>query len=435
MSVSASRPEGFAVHPAGRQPLTVVSDGHDAARHDIGSSSDLWATMPAEIAARFRPHVSRIAQDVVAEIRRSVPEYADDPNSRISKLMTRGVERAVTHCIDSIGKPQNNQREWTETLRARGRLEFRDGRTMDALQAAYRVGGRAAWRAVSEIGISLGIPTVALSVGAEAIFAFVNDISILSLEGYSDEQARAAGTFDRRRQRLMEMILQQPASSPAAINELAKATNWSRPELLSVVALEAGEGANLAPTPNFDLAVLLDLESSQPSLITTDPERHLRNFVTELPGWRAVIGPEVRFAEAPRSLEWARRALSLIHTGTLPDKPVVWCRDHLATMWLLTDELLVDELARRSLAPLDELSPNQRARLSETLLAWLETRGAVPEIATELDVHPQTVRYRMRQLESLFGDRLNNPDDRLEMELALRGQRLLRRHEVPPEAD
>jgi DNA-binding PucR family transcriptional regulator len=35
-------------------------------------------------------------------------------------------------------------------------------------------------------------------------------------------------------------------------------------------------------------------------------------------------------------------------------------------------------------------------------------------------VHPQTVRYRMRQLRDLFGERLEDPDSRFELALALR---------------
>ena len=40
-------------------------------------------------------------------------------------------------------------------------------------------------------------------------------------------------------------------------------------------------------------------------------------------------------------------------------------------------------------------------------------------------MHPQTVRYRMHQVIDLFGDRLNNADDRLDMEIALRAEALL----------
>jgi len=37
-----------------------------------------------------------------------------------------------------------------------------------------------------------------------------------------------------------------------------------------------------------------------------------------------------------------------------------------------------------------------------------------------LEVHPQTVRYRVRRLRELFGDALEDPEQRFELGLALR---------------
>jgi len=39
-------------------------------------------------------------------------------------------------------------------------------------------------------------------------------------------------------------------------------------------------------------------------------------------------------------------------------------------------------------------------------------------------VHPQTVRYRSGQIRELWGDEIDNPDRRFELELVLRAQRL-----------
>ena len=61
-----------------------------------------------------------------------------------------------------------------------------------------------------------------------------------------------------------------------------------------------------------------------------------------------------------------------------------------------------------------------RARLTETLRAWLDRPGQVQAVAAELGVHPQTVRYRLRQLRELFGTRLEDPEARFELSLALR---------------
>jgi DNA-binding PucR family transcriptional regulator len=60
--------------------------------------------------------------------------------------------------------------------------------------------------------------------------------------------------------------------------------------------------------------------------------------------------------------------------------------------------------------------------LTETLAAWLDRPGQVQAVAAALDVHPQTVRYRVRQLRDLFGDRLDDPDARFELSLALRAR-------------
>jgi len=69
----------------------------------------------------------------------------------------------------------------------------------------------------------------------------------------------------------------------------------------------------------------------------------------------------------------------------------------------------------------------QRQRLAETFSAWLETRGTAPEMAERLKVHPQTVRYRMRNLERTLGGQLRDPDARFAIELVLRAARLRER--------
>ena len=70
-------------------------------------------------------------------------------------------------------------------------------------------------------------------------------------------------------------------------------------------------------------------------------------------------------------------------------------------------------------------SPGTRPVQQETLLAWLQSGGNAREVARRLHIHPQTARYRLRQLQLLFGDALHEPDARFELEIALRAERLL----------
>jgi DNA-binding PucR family transcriptional regulator len=53
------------------------------------------------------------------------------------------------------------------------------------------------------------------------------------------------------------------------------------------------------------------------------------------------------------------------------------------------------------------------------LRAWLLHHGRREQIAAELFVHPQTVRYRMSQLRELYGSRLEDPRCVLELTIAL----------------
>jgi DNA-binding PucR family transcriptional regulator len=144
-----------------------------------------------------------------------------------------------------------------------------------------------------------------------------------------------------------------------------------------------------------------------------------------LRGWAAAIGPAVPLARAALSLRWARDALALARAGVIPvGGGPVRCDQHLSTLLILADEDLARTLRNRRLAPLARLRPGQRDRIAETLLAWLQLGENAAEVAQRIHVHPQTVRYRLRQITELFGDQLRDPDLRFELQLALRVRQL-----------
>ena len=66
------------------------------------------------------------------------------------------------------------------------------------------------------------------------------------------------------------------------------------------------------------------------------------------------------------------------------------------------------------------LPERPRVKLEATLRAWLDHQGRVEETAAALGIHPQTVRYRLAQLRERFGTRLDDPDGRFGLALALR---------------
>jgi|SRR5437868_4087031 len=233
------------------------------------------------------------------------------------------------------------------------------------------------------------------------------------------------------RGRLLDLLLSGRASAPEAVAELARAADWRLPKTVAAVALDGPGRPALSPDvlyhrPILSPDVLYGLSLPIPCLLVPDPNGPGRaQLITSgLQGWRSAIGPALPLAEAATSLRWASEALALSRRGILPGGAgPIRCADHLATLLLFKDELLVATLTEVRLAPLAHLRPSQQDRLAETLLAWLRHGQSAGEVAAHLHIHPQTVRYRLRQLDELYGDQLADPDVRFELEIVLRARR------------
>jgi DNA-binding PucR family transcriptional regulator len=86
---------------------------------------------------------------------------------------------------------------------------------------------------------------------------------------------------------------------------------------------------------------------------------------------------------------------------------------------LTQDRDLLERAAAQRLEPLMKLRPAQRHRLAETFLASLECGFNATQVSLRLQVHAQTIRYRVRQLETFFGDAIYDPGRRLEFHMLL----------------
>lgn len=235
----------------------------------------------------------------------------------------------------------------------------------------------------------------------------------------------------RARQALFAALAEDRCLPERALAELARQAGWPLPGRVRAVVL-AGTSAAEAAQVGLQLAAalgqgLLGTLDTDVCVLVPDPGPEARAALAAVLGGRtAAVGHTVPVADAASSLRWARRLLSLTPPGAAPAHRPVFVDDHLSDLLLLQDESLARALSARWLRPLEGLTPRQSERLEVTLLAWLESGGA-PEAARTLQVHPQTVRYRLRQIEKLFGPALREPRMRFELELALRSRRLMDR--------
>jgi PucR C-terminal helix-turn-helix domain len=359
---------------------------------------------------------------VIEAIRERVPAYRRPLRGRFGAGIRGGVAEALAQFADLVADPELDRSGADAVYRGLGRGEYRERRSLDALLAAYRLGARVSWRRVSAIAIEAGVDRRTLALLAEAVFAYIDELSALSAEGYAQAQSVAAGESERRRRRLAALLL-DPAASEDEVRAAAAEAGWEPPTRIAALAWDGDGRRLLGRLPAGTLVADPGGDGTSGLALLPDPDAPGLDRLLERArvGGPAVVGPSTSWLAAARSAERARAVLRLVEQGVVAAAGLTRAEEHLGALVAHGDELALAELAERRLAPLDRETPASRTRLAQTLRAWLDHQGEVTRVAAELHVHPQTVRYRLGRLRERFGDDLDDPQARFELALALRG--------------
>ena len=383
--------------------------------------------MNDQVVAALRAGLPEVAERTVAAVTVEVPSYADAFSGRMGQRIESAVQMALgaflqlaTRAQDSgPGPPLTPALDGAYEL---GRGEARQGRSMDALLAAYRVGARVAWREFSRTGVEGGLPPQTIARFAELVFAYIDELSAASVSGHADELASS----DRERRRGLDRLGQQLLAGAPTETLLASAdlVGWVPPETLTAVLVPAAQMRGVVS--RFSQSTLrlgedlpgIDAADSVVLLMVPDVHGSGRpRLLRELRGRLAVVGPARPWTHVNDSYRRVLQARDVLEPPG--DDHVVDTEAHLVELVLGADREAAADLRRTVLAPLAQLRPNSAERLAETLRSWLLHQGQRDAVAAELFVHAQTVRYRMTQLRELFGDRLNDPRSVLELIVAL----------------
>ncbi len=405
------------------------------ARLEVGGE----VLLDPEVVATLRAQLPAAAGLALTAVTDEVPEYARTLRADIAS----DIEQAIAAALDTFLRllapdPQDPGAAPLDAAR-RGAYELGRGealadRTADALLAAYRIGARASWRAMSSIAVEQGTPAPVIARFAELVFAYIDELSAASVAGHADEVAASGRRQQQRRDLLGRTLL---AGAPTAtLVELADQAAWPLPDTLTAVLIPAARVHDTLPhLEATTLHVPADatgvaaagvattgvattgaytgpdgagqgLAEATSVLLVADAVRTRSYLRRVLDGRGAVIGPARPWTRAGESLQVAVRARRLRgHDGG----EVLDATDHLADLVVGADPASLQDLRDEVLAPLRGLSPGAADRLRETLRAWLLHLGRRSEVADALHVHPQTVRYRMSQVRDLYGDRLDDP--------------------------
>ncbi|WP_019632992.1 PucR family transcriptional regulator [Actinomadura atramentaria] len=389
--------------------------------------------IPSWVGTRLRPVVEGAADDLLRELLGGAAPWHDPagdapPDRPADHRLREGIVAGLAHFCDLLEDPGAGWDKVASFYRAAGRQLARDGRDPVESHQTLRRSALAAWRGLAALTDELDLDHETLLLVVEAQFSYLDAVSAVVAEGYRAETGDALRDERLRRARLLALLLSDPVGDRAALEALAAQARWPLPATVAAVAVavrpgrpdRAADGAFRPPLPVSD-ELLADQGMPEPSLLLPDPDAPGRAAVLDrlARDWIVAVGPTVPLARARESLRWARDTLTLARRGAFPTERPVRSADHLPSLVVLRAGELIDDAATTRLAPLKDLAPAQRDRLTETLQALLENNFNAAQASRRLRVHPQTVRYRLRQLEDLFGDDLRDPRRCLEMELIL----------------
>lgn len=389
--------------------------------------------IPAYLVAQMRPELPTLFAEIVREICASIPGYAALLDGPYGALIKDNVQRNLATFFARAANPELASPERDELCRAAGRLEALNGHSMDRLHTAYRIGVQVTWRRVIKVARRNNIPMPVMTALVDTLFGYVEEMTALAREGHSEAKAQSAQQLDERRTLLVRRLVEATPITGAVLADFAERAVWQVPDTATPIALSSGAEVLRGALPED---VLADLGDPRPYLLVPgalDGDRE-QLVLAALVSGRAAAGLTVPLAEVSHSLRWARQILVSAAPpvpGPAPgpgpgEKPrpgwLERVEDRVLELLLMTDPNLVRHIAARQLAPLGTMTAARRTRTLETLLAWLSSRGNVEQMAKALQVHPQTVRYRMRGIDKDLGPLLDDPEWRLTTEIVLREQ-------------
>ncbi len=176
------------------------------------------------------------------------------------------------------------------------------------------------------------------------------------------------------------------------------------------------EDAHTPPRSQSDLAMIM-----------TDAMAKIKEAFPAIPPFSVGIGRlHYSVAEICRSFQEARQALSLGRFRQPEDG--ITCYEDLGVLKLLshirTEEL--DDFAQEALGVLMDYDTTNGTELLRTLEIYFQENESLPQAAERLFIHANTLRNRLKKIESVLGTELNQADVRVRFYVACQALRIVR---------
>lgn len=380
-----------------------------------------------DLALALRPLQDALAQRLLAAYRAEIPQYAQVKDPLVLADMT-AVSLAGLRCwFDFLERDRPIDEVLLRPVLEAIRRRAVQGVGMDAMMRAYRIAARVVWQATLELPVDQEL------VGplSTRMLEFTDRLTTAAERAYANEALRAAYEPELTRSALFEAILSEngheqyhhaaklvtphcvvvvevPHDAPgislddlgAALVREARASYWTT-RLHSVVA-----------------ACPVDNAGGRDALVL-----RLLRFTNERRPYAVAVGAVAEGAEETRNSYFdaleALRAGRRLSGGAAGAIGRVHDWQELAPLAaIVADPDRARRFAQGCLRPLGQLI--ERTWVLPTLSAYLRCQGKLKEVAADLAVHPNTVRYRLNELRAFLDSHAAGGDQSAALLLAVR---------------
>jgi sugar diacid utilization regulator len=305
------------------------------------------------------------------------------------------------------------------------------GVPLDAILRGYRVAALVIWQQVIEaVRIHPEIEAQSVLNAAAPLFDYLDAISVAVSNSYLETRERVRREQDRQYDQFFNDVLGGTADQDMVARVAEGGTVLEFPYRLVVVGADDASAEATIATAWMVVGAHVALYQAcvvalVPASVRITTLRRLLQVAVgaERPPWQIAHGPTAtRLAEVPAAVRATRDALTVGQILTPEDQVYDTAKLHPYLAWV-HDLPGLRDFVEAALGPLLEQERSRSLPLRETLETVLSHSG-LSAASRALGVHRHTLLYRMERLEDLVG-RWDLAEDRLRLELALRGWRLL----------
>ncbi|MFD1859305.1 PucR family transcriptional regulator [Aeromicrobium camelliae] len=375
-----------------------------ALREDGGFEATASSLVPL-----FRPQLPELVARITQDIQTNVPAYAGPAHGRRHRLITLAVNGAVSHFLDLLEGGGTSGDRVDDLFRKMGYGEALGGHDLSAMRASYRIARHQGWEYLRSFAVAQELSAETLGLLGDALLAYIDHLTEQASIGWRTARETIERDRDRNRRRLVVALLEGRNSD---VPTLAAHAGWEIPDRFVVLAVAPRRRRDSLELPDLGPSAIVNAGPDSAAVLTAPDgvDAVMKTLRSASPAVRFAFSWPVARPDLPDAHRWVIRALELGAAGVITDGAVIDCGRHRTQLWLHSEPALRRGMVQELLRPLLAETPNSREILSETLLAWLETRDSAPAIAGRLGVHPQTVRYRWKRINEIFGEALHDPD-------------------------